>query len=150
VLSYTAPAGLVSFVDQTNGNFSLGSAALDPSTRTAGWQSFSTFASAAGNYAVVIGDLDGDGVPDIVIGNYAAGTVSVALGNGDGTFRTNIDTAVTEDTLFGMTLCDFNGDGIPDLAVASHNSSFVYVLLGNRRLWPRGRGCGTMWWRWGI
>src|SRR5206468_11974814 len=36
---------------------------------------------------VALGDFNGDGVADLAVANYLAGTVSVLLGNGDGTYR---------------------------------------------------------------
>ncbi len=36
--------------------------------------------------SVVVGDFNGDGVPDFATANFGANTVSVLLGNGDGTF----------------------------------------------------------------
>src|SRR5258705_3756996 len=43
----------------------------------------------AGNYpcSVAIGLLDGDGAPDLAVVSYGSNSVSVLLGNGDGTFR---------------------------------------------------------------
>src|SRR2546427_12660590 len=36
---------------------------------------------------VALGDFNGDGVADLAVANYLAGTVAVLLGNGDGTYR---------------------------------------------------------------
>ena len=36
---------------------------------------------------MAIGDVNGDGKPDIVVANYISNTVSVLLGNGNGTFQ---------------------------------------------------------------
>ena len=38
-------------------------------------------------YSVDIGDLDGDGTPDLAVANRVDDNVSVLLGNGDGTFQ---------------------------------------------------------------
>lgn len=130
-LSATAPTGNVSFLDQTNGNASLGSAALDPATATSGWQTMTSFTAAAPSYGIVVGDLTEDGIPDIVTSNYAGTSISVFLGNGDGTYQAHVDYTVPSFS-FGMALGDLNGDGIPDLVLAYHGSTnAVSVFLGN-------------------
>jgi hypothetical protein len=86
---------------------------------------------------VAIGDLNGDGKPDLAVADYAAGAADVAvlLGNGDGTFQT----AVKYPAINGassVVMADFNGDGNLDLAVASNGTGStglggsVTVLLG--------------------
>ena len=40
--------------------------------------------------AVAAGDFNGDGKPDLVVANFNDNTVSVLLGNGDGTFQTPV------------------------------------------------------------
>jgi len=88
-----------------------------------------------GAMSVAVGDLNLDGIPDLVVANQSPGTVSVLLGNGDGTFRA----AVTYDSGAGIggivesvAIADVNGDGKPDLVVGNHaNSDTVGVLLGN-------------------
>src|SRR5467141_2073136 len=37
--------------------------------------------------AVVVGDFNGDGKPDLAVANSGSANVSVLLGNGDGTFK---------------------------------------------------------------
>ncbi|HEV8060079.1 MAG TPA: FG-GAP repeat protein, partial [Gemmataceae bacterium] len=43
--------------------------------------------------ALTVGDVNLDGFPDLIVGNGAAGTISVLLGNGDGTFLAKQDQA---------------------------------------------------------
>jgi hypothetical protein len=79
---------------------------------------------------VAVGDFNRDNIPDLAVTN-GDGTVSILLGNGDGTFRSfgNFPAGNSPD---GIAIGDFNGDGIPDLAVANFSqNSGVSVLLGN-------------------
>jgi hypothetical protein len=80
--------------------------------------------------AVAVADLNRDGIPDVVVSNFGSNTVSVLLGNGDGTFQAaqNFNTGSGPDA---VTAGDFNGDGIPDLAVANQKDGTVSILLGN-------------------
>jgi hypothetical protein len=78
--------------------------------------------------AVLVRDLTGDGKLDIISVNYGTSTVSVFLGNGNGTFRAAREFAVTKSPVV-VTTGDFNGDGKLDLAVASHTR--ISILLGN-------------------
>ena len=99
--------------------------------------------SSGANYAysVAIGDLTGNGVPDLVVSNIdlvggSNGSVAVLLGNGDGTFQP----AVSYETgveVASAAIGDVNGDGIPDLVAANYSCACdpdggeVAVLLGN-------------------
>jgi hypothetical protein len=79
---------------------------------------------------VAVGDFNRDGVPDPAVANAMdPGTVSVLLGNGEGTFRSAVNYAVGGPP-HSVAVGDFNGDGIPDLAVATDFHT-VSVLLGN-------------------
>jgi hypothetical protein len=79
---------------------------------------------------VAIGDLNGDGKPDLAVTNYLSSTVSVLLGNGNGTFGPKIVFG-TGSGPHSVAIGDLNGDGKPDLAVTNYVSYTVSVLLGN-------------------
>jgi VCBS repeat protein len=86
--------------------------------------------------SVAVSDLDGDGHPDIVTSNFGddpqfdSNTVSLFLGNGDGTFRSMGELSVGENPV-SVSIADLNGDGHPDLVSPSLTSNTVSVLLGN-------------------
>src|SRR6266545_4092163 len=89
-------------------------------------------------FSVATGDFNGDGKLDLAVANYGcpacsppvSGSVSVLLGNGDGTFQSGIKLAAGPNPQ-SVAVTDFNGDGKPDLAVANYGSTNVIVLLGN-------------------
>jgi phosphodiesterase/alkaline phosphatase D-like protein len=80
--------------------------------------------------AVAVGDFNGDGIPDLAVANAADNTVSILLGNGDGTFQAPRAYAAGDGPV-SVVAADLNGDGILDLAVADLRGDRVSVLLGN-------------------
>ncbi len=78
--------------------------------------------------AMVVGDFNHDGKPDIAIANFSAASVSVLIGNGDGSFATAAYSVPLAPV--GVTEGDFNGDGNLDLVTADSPGG-VSVLLGN-------------------
>jgi hypothetical protein len=81
-------------------------------------------------------DLNGDGAPDLVVGygGSAAGSVSVLLNDGNGTFAPRADYA-TGAAPTRILVTDLSGDGRPDLAVVYQSGAAggdpVSVLLNN-------------------
>ncbi len=78
--------------------------------------------------SIRVGDFNGDGNPDLAIGDGFFGgpeTVGVLSGNGDGTFQMAAPFAFSVD----FVVADFNGDGRSDLVGASGNN--LALLLGN-------------------
>jgi RHS repeat-associated protein len=79
---------------------------------------------------VALGDFNGDGKLDIAVTNGFGTTVSILLGNGDGTFQPPFDYPAGNAT-GSIVVADFNGDGRLDLAVANVGDNTVSVLIGN-------------------
>jgi hypothetical protein len=118
-----APTGTVSFLDSSNGNALLGTAALGAGSAGLGFfQSFNREVSQQTlppTISAAVADFTGDGIPDlaVVAGQATEGTdtLSILAGNGDGTFKiaSPISTALFP---YGLFVGDFNSDGIPDIA----------------------------------
>jgi hypothetical protein len=90
------------------------------------------FAAGTGPGFLSVGDFNGDGKADLAVANWSsviAGSVSVLLGNGNGTFQAAVNYAAGSGPI-SLTLGDFNGDGKADLAVADYSNNTVSVLLG--------------------
>src|SRR6266487_1245275 len=86
-----------------------------------------------------VGDFNGDGKLDLAVADYGcpldctsspSNTVTVLLGNGNGTFLPGPSLTVGNGPA-GVAVGDFNGDGKPDLAVANLNDNPLSILLGN-------------------
>src|SRR5262249_28018990 len=80
----------------------------------------------------VLGDFNGDGIPDLVVPNYFSADVSVLLGLGDGTFapQRRYDAVYQANSARAAA---FNGAGKLALAVLdrSAGSAPLAILLGN-------------------
>jgi len=93
---------------------------------------------AAGNSpkGVITADFNGDGILDLAVSNadesnsVTPDTISLYLGNGDGTFGAKTDFSVGNRP-DNLVAGDFNRDGKVDLAVINFLGSNVSVLLGN-------------------
>ena len=122
----------------TNNQSNTVSVLLDTTAPGATTPSFATkvdFATGATPSFVAIGDLNGDGMPDVVVADaiLGAGTISVlfnttAPGATTPTFASKVDIATGSEPV-SLALGDLNGDGRLDVAVANEGSSTVSVLI---------------------
>ena len=65
------------------------------------FQAQQTFATAREPISVVLGDVNGDGKPDLVVANHGGNSVGVLLGNGNGTFQIAANLRHWSDSNFG-------------------------------------------------
>jgi FG-GAP-like repeat len=92
--------------------------------------SFRRSVVAAGSPAfVALADVNADGKLDLVWSDWFAATVTVYLGNGDGTFTAKPSFAAGDTGPGGIAVGDLNGDGKADLVVTTDSGASVF--LGN-------------------
>jgi hypothetical protein len=80
--------------------------------------------------ALAVGDFNHDGRLDLAVANLNDGTVTIMLGNGDGTFSQGEVCSVGNHPT-SVAVADFNLDGKLDLAVTDATDDAVTILLGN-------------------
>jgi hypothetical protein len=94
---------------------------------------------------IVAGDFNRDGILDLAVVNTCGaqtpcfpevaplgpGTVTILLGDGDGTFSVSSAQLVTGNIPYAIVAADLNGDGILDLVVANSTSNTLSVFMGN-------------------
>ena len=84
---------------------------------------------------MAVGDFNRDGVQDLAVADYGVypqrgTTVSVLVGNGDGSFRAP-QAFQSGSAPTCVAVGDVNRDGIQDLASCNYNDNNVAILLGN-------------------
>ena len=126
------PSGTVSFLDTDSGDAVVGTAVLD--SATLGFTLLPALASPAtvGSRPqnTVLGDFNNDGRLDLATTNVVSSTLSVLLGNGDGTFQTQTAYAAGASPI-AIASGDFNRDGNLDLVVGNAGDATVSVYMGN-------------------
>jgi hypothetical protein len=96
------------------------------------FQPFLGYGSDNGPGAMALADFNRDRVLDIVTTNFNGNnttTVSILLGNGDGTFA-RIGSYATGQNPIAIVTADFNGDGHKDLATTNNQANTISVLIG--------------------
>jgi hypothetical protein len=77
-----------------------------------------TLSDGNGIYSYAIGDVNSDGIPDVVASEFSGLTIQTAvyLGNGDGTFQPSqlIKTPFAVNGELGLQVGDFDADGLLD------------------------------------
>jgi len=88
----------------------------------------SSFVTAYAPTYITTADMNGDGTIDLVVDDYGfnLASVSVLLGNGDGTFQNYLDYDASAQSYFALG--DFNSDGRFDFAQTNGNLDTITVL----------------------
>lgn len=109
--------GIISVMfGNSNGSFSAGT-------------TYSIGGNFVTNTPVNVGDIDGNGSLDIVVGGAGA-SISVFLNGGNGTFSSVLSIASLSTSGNFVTLGDFNQDGKLDI-VTSGGTNQTFLMLGN-------------------
>ena len=95
------------------------------------FQPVATYSSSGyGASSVALADVNGDGIPDLVVDNICktsascnVGGVSLLLGVGDGTFQTPIVYSSAGNNASSVALADLNGDSRLDIVTANSCST---------------------------
>lgn len=74
-------------------------------------------------------DINQDGITDLVTTNMSSNTLSILIGNGDGSFHDQVQLHVCQEPR-SLASGQFNGDAFPDIVLACSGSDQIAVLFG--------------------
>jgi FG-GAP-like repeat/Abnormal spindle-like microcephaly-assoc'd, ASPM-SPD-2-Hydin len=131
--NFLAPAAAVAIMCVTSGLFIVHAAGGVPqSVPTVNFAAPVNYTVGSLPFADAVADFNGDGILDIAVVNsnpyITPGTVSVMLGNGDGTFQPAVEYSVGNEP-DAIVAVDLNGDNAPDIAVADELGLTMDVLI---------------------
>ncbi|MFD1469678.1 T9SS type A sorting domain-containing protein [Hymenobacter caeli] len=89
--------------------------------------------STSNSQGLAIGDMNGDGYPDLVISSHTTSTVGVLLNRQDGTFAPAAQYSTGSGSYpFDAAVGDVNNDGALDIVAFNHIAHTAGVLLNRR------------------
>ena len=136
-------------IDLAVTNYASNSVSVYRNISTNDTVSFATkvdFTTGSNPKSVAIGDIDGDGKPDLTITNYNSNSASIfrnTCSNGTISFASKVD-FITGTNPNSAAIGDLDGDGKPDLAITNEASNSVSVLRNNPQYPPTIFTVGTM------
>ena len=96
-----------------------------------GFSAPSILPSSQATYAAAYGDLDGDGQPDVLLGQHAGlgTTLAVRYNQGAGSFGPEVPLPGPTQSLRSLALSDIDGDGLLDIVSAAYEAAWVQFAL---------------------
>jgi hypothetical protein len=99
------------------------------------FEAVTAYPTGAGSqpYGVAVGDVNGDGYPDVCTANFGTSTISVFLNQTTGILSSAV-TYSTGSTSYptGIALGNLNGDSYPDVVTSNSGNDTVSLLLNQQ------------------
>lgn len=98
---------------------------------------FSSTSAGISTRGTSLGDVNGDGIADMVSGSQdggSAGIVTVSLGQADGTFQVGVSFQISDLNVSDVQLKDMNNDGVLDIVAGTQmnvGAGTIAVIMGN-------------------
>jgi hypothetical protein len=86
--------------------------------------------------SIAVADVNGDGIPDVIISDQSSSAAGVRVLLNDGHGNLAADLSYASEAAIGsgpasVTITDINGDGFPDIIAANGSDGSVSILLNN-------------------
>ena len=120
-------------LDVVSSNFGPGNLTLSLNNGAGVFGAASSFNSApnGSEWTLASGDMDEDGIVDLVVGNWGPNEVRILKGNGNGTYSF-LSSKASAGSAWMIAVGDLNGDRHLDVAVGNSSGENGARLLGNR------------------
>ena len=134
---FTAPSGTLAFTDVTTSTPVVAPVTLNTSTAATALTSQVTTSTGANTLPcwTELADVNGDGILDLITSLYNTDSVTVQLGNGDGTFKAATTYLIVSGfgpaEVHAVSLGSGSSSSTVDLIVGSFNVNQIAVLVGN-------------------
>ncbi len=122
------------FPDLATANFSLNTISIFTNTGIGSFGTRANHGTGANSnpYSLAIGDLNGDGRPDLATGNFSTNTIALRINTGEGIFDDwmPISTGLNSRN-YNVVIGDLNGDYKPDLVIVNFGLNKISILFNS-------------------